>query len=245
MNAWGAGYSHRDLDWDGCSNVRDFGGLPMAGGGTTPMGRLVRGDSPEQLSAAGWAALRAFGVRTVIDIRRAQEAVPGALRARGLDLHRVSWNDYPDSAWNERHEPPGLPSSMRAFLRDYPEAIADTARLVLGSSPGAVMVHCAVGRDRTGLFMIVLGALVGVDAQALYDDYRYSFSRLVPSLRKLGRQDEIDFLESDAQAERRARAFGEARSVIDELDSAAAERVLLAGGLVEQQIKALRTRLVG
>lgn len=244
MNAQAAGNSHRDLDWDGCWNVRDFGGLPLTGGGATPPGRLVRSDSPDRLSEAGWKALWDFGVRTIIDLRRTDECATDVVRPYGLELHRVSWDDYPDQAWNEQHLPPGIPGSMRAFLRDYPGAIADTARVLIGAPPGAVLVHCAGGRDRTGLFVIVMGALIGVDARALYEDYIHSSQRLMPQYRLSGLQDEIDFVESDAHAERRAKVFGEARSVIDELDCAAAEQVLLTGGLVEAEVDELRDRLL-
>ncbi|NUP47030.1 MAG: tyrosine-protein phosphatase [Catenulispora sp.] len=245
MTTRGDGTNGRDLDWDGCWNVRDFGGLPMAGGGETPPGRIVRGDSPERLSPAGWEALWGYGVRTIIDMRRVDECALDVVRPQGLDAYRVSWDDYPDQDWNDRHVPPGLPGSMRAFLRDYPVAIADTARLLTNAAPGAVLVHCAGGRDRTGLFAIVLGALVGVEAQALYDDYRHSLPRLIPLFRQLGRQDEIDFLESEAQAERRAQVLSEVRSVIDELDTAMARRVLLDGGLAEHEIDALHARITG
>lgn len=244
MDARGGG-GGRDLDWDGCWNVRDIGGLPLIGGGVLPTGRLVRGDSPDLLSAAGWQALWDFGVRTIIDLRREGECATDVVRPAGLELHRVSWDDYPDPEWNERHVVPGLPASMSAFLRDYPAAVADTARLLIRAAPAAVLVHCAGGRDRTGLFAIVIGALVGVDRQALYDDYRHSFERLLPLHRKRGEQYEIDFLESDAYAEPRARASAQVRAVIDELDAAAAERVLLAGGLGGDEVAALRKLLVG
>lgn len=245
MTTRGGGADRRDLNWDGCWNVRDFGGLPLAGGGTTRPGRVVRGDSPDRLSPAGWEALWGFGVRTVIDMRRVDECASDVVRPQGLGVHRVSWDEYPDQEWNTRNVPPGLPGSMRAFLRDYPVAIADTARLLVGSAPGAVLVHCAAGRDRTGLFAIVLGALVGVEPQALYDDYRYSFDRLIPLFRELGRQDEIDFFESEAYADDRRQVLAEARSVIDELDAAAARRVLSDGGLTEREIEALHGRVAG
>ena len=245
MTTRGDGADCRDLDWDGCWNVRDFGGLPMIGGGMTLSGRVVRGDTPDRLSPAGWEALWGFGVRTIIDMRRVDECALDVVRPQGLDVYRVSWDDYPDQEWNKRNVPPGLPGSMRAFLRDYPVAIADTARLLVSSAPGAVLVHCAAGRDRTGLFAIVLGALVGVEPQALYDDYRYSFDRLIPLFRELGRQDEIDFFESEAYADDRRQVLAEAKSVIDELDAAAARRVLLDGGLTEREIEALHGRVAG
>lgn len=60
----------RDLDWDGCLNARDFGGLPLADGGVTPRRRAVRADSPDKLTPAGWADVWDFGVRTIVDMRR-------------------------------------------------------------------------------------------------------------------------------------------------------------------------------
>jgi hypothetical protein len=63
----------RHLDWDGCFNVRDLGGLPTAGDHVTRRGAPVRADSLAGLSAAGWDALRAHGVRTVVDLRNDDE----------------------------------------------------------------------------------------------------------------------------------------------------------------------------
>jgi protein tyrosine/serine phosphatase len=55
----------RDLDWEGCFNVRDLGGLPAADGRHTRWGALVRADAVDRLTAAGWAALHDHGVRTI------------------------------------------------------------------------------------------------------------------------------------------------------------------------------------
>ena len=61
----------RDLDWPDCLNVRDLGGLPVSGGGSTRVGAVVRGDHPSYLTPAGWNALWDHGVRTVISSSRA------------------------------------------------------------------------------------------------------------------------------------------------------------------------------
>jgi len=234
----------RDLDWDGCINARDIGGLPLLAGGLMPRGNVVRSDGPDGLSAAGWAAVWDYGVRTIIDLRRDDECAEGVRRPAGLTVRRVSWDDYPDEDWNSRNVPPGLPGSMRAYLHDYPEALADTARILVEAAPGAVLVHCAGGRDRTGLFAIVLGALVGVTPKALFEDYYYSFPRLLPSHRKLGLQSEIDLLESEEKAEYRAQVFAMAEAVVRELDAKSAGKVLLDGGLTEIELEALRERLL-
>jgi hypothetical protein len=59
----------RHLDWEGCRNARDLGGLPAAGGRRTRWGAVVRSDDPARLTAAGWAALRGHGIRTIVDVR--------------------------------------------------------------------------------------------------------------------------------------------------------------------------------
>jgi hypothetical protein len=66
----------RELDWDGCYNVRDLGGLPTAHGRTTRWGAPVRADAPSGLTEAGWRAVRDHGVTTVIDLWRRTSGVP-------------------------------------------------------------------------------------------------------------------------------------------------------------------------
>jgi protein-tyrosine phosphatase len=63
----------RHLDWDGCFNVRDLGGLPTTDGRMTRWGAMVRADALDGLSDAGWRALTEHGVRTVIDLRNDDE----------------------------------------------------------------------------------------------------------------------------------------------------------------------------
>ena len=52
------------LDWPHCKNVRDLGGL-----GGLRTGALVRSDNLDQLDSAGIAAVRAAGVRRIVDLR--------------------------------------------------------------------------------------------------------------------------------------------------------------------------------
>jgi hypothetical protein len=54
----------RQLNWDGCFNVRELGGFRAADGRETRWGAVVRSDSPERLTVAGWSALQAHGIRT-------------------------------------------------------------------------------------------------------------------------------------------------------------------------------------
>ena len=64
----------RHLEIDGANDVRDLGGYPTQDGRETCWRRFVRADDLCRLSPAGQAALLDYGVRTVIDLRRAREA---------------------------------------------------------------------------------------------------------------------------------------------------------------------------
>src|SRR3954452_62820 len=57
------------LAWDACYNVRDLGGYPTERGGRIRPQALVRADNLCRLTPTGQAALRAYGIRTVIDLR--------------------------------------------------------------------------------------------------------------------------------------------------------------------------------
>ena len=46
------------VDWEGCLNGRDLGGLPAADGQRTRDGALFRSDSHSRLTSAGAAAVR-------------------------------------------------------------------------------------------------------------------------------------------------------------------------------------------
>ena len=65
----------RNLDWEGCFNARDLGGLRTVDGRETRWGAVVRSESLDLLTPAGWSALRAYGIRTIVDLRNDHELV--------------------------------------------------------------------------------------------------------------------------------------------------------------------------
>ena len=61
--------NERVLAWEGCSNVRDLGGLRTGDERTTLWKAIVRSDTPARLTGSGWSALYAYGIRTIITLR--------------------------------------------------------------------------------------------------------------------------------------------------------------------------------
>ena len=134
----------RHLDWDGCRNVRDLGGLPAAGGRVTRWGAVVRSDSPANLTPAGWAALRAYGIRTIVDLRNDEErSHPAGVGAAGVATVHVPMDDVDDTGfWREMWDEglDGTPLYYRPFLERKPErcvaAVAAVADAPARRGPG-------------------------------------------------------------------------------------------------------------
>ena len=151
----------------GCFNVRDLGGLRTADGRVVRRGALVRADALERLTAAGWRALEAHGVRTVVDLRNADEiGADAAPRPAGLTTVRLALDRIEDREfWDRWSDGPvfGTPLYYRPHLDRFAHASAAVVAAIAHAAPGGVAYHCAGGRDRTGMITILLLALAGVD----------------------------------------------------------------------------------
>ncbi|MEP6892607.1 MAG: tyrosine-protein phosphatase, partial [Gaiellaceae bacterium] len=84
------GIGDRQLSWDGCHNVRDLGGLPIAAGGETRLGAVVRADSLRRLSVSGWTNALDYGVRRIVNLRFAEECARDPNADVPVDVVHVS-----------------------------------------------------------------------------------------------------------------------------------------------------------
>jgi protein-tyrosine phosphatase len=175
----------RHLDWDGCFNARDLGGIPLAGGGETHWGAVVRADNIDGLSAAGWSALQEHGVRTVIDLRNDDElGADAAPRPAGVTTIHLPLDGMEDTEFWEQwvHRPEfGTPHYYGPWLERFPDRAARTLAAIARAQPGGVAYHCGIGRDRTGLITMLILAALGVRAEEVAEDYALSEGRVPPS----------------------------------------------------------------
>jgi protein-tyrosine phosphatase len=215
----------RRLDWDGCRNVRDLGGLPTADGGETRYGTVVRGDQPDRLSPAGWEALREYGIRTIVDLRNDDErgVAPDGLDYLHLPLDGVEDEEF-WAAWRDGPQF-GTPLYYRAHLDRFPERNARVVAAIARARPGGVLFHCVGGRDRAGQISMLLLALARVPPEQIAADYRLS-----------GWAEGDDYL-----AGRGTSATEVLLSLLAGFD---AEAHVRAGGLSNADLDALRSRLV-
>ncbi|WP_371480799.1 tyrosine-protein phosphatase [Kitasatospora sp. NBC_00315] len=233
--------AERTLTWDGCLNVRDLGGLRTTDGRRTRHGAVVRADNLDRLTAEGWDALLAHGVRTVIDLRDAADHKPLLPLPQDVALIRIPLDQLAGAAWWQRWgDLDGTPLSLRPYLDECPQAGAALIRSLAAARPGAVVVHCGAGRDRTGLAALLLLALAGVEPDEIVADYRLSEANLRPLWGLLGRPDESAVI-AGALARAGTTAEQALHAALDGFDPAA---LLLAAGVDPAELTAVRRRLL-
>ena len=229
----------RHLDWEACWNVRDLGGLPVRPG-RIRRGALIRADSLERLTPRGWDALVAHGVRTVIDLRNADERGESDDRPANLTTLHLPLDAIEDREFWDRWEfgPQfATPLYYRPHLERFPERTAAVLAAIAAAPQGGVLVHCQGGRDRTGMIAMVVLALLGAEPEAIAADYALSSERLRPHYRGV---DDVEAIEAFF-AERGTTAT---RTIIETLESLDIAARVRAGGLTEHELERLRTRLV-
>ncbi len=182
----------REIAWDGCINVRDLGGHPTRDGGETSYGAIVRADSVRLLTAAGWAALVDYGIRTVLDLRGDHEREEDPPADVSVDVVHVPFMEASDKEWEEigpeidaaSAAAPDVATSTRdvylIFLERFKVNVAAAIRAVANAREGGIVVHCVGGKDRTGLLSAFLLDLAGVAPEDIAADYALSEERLRP-----------------------------------------------------------------
>lgn len=177
------------LSLDGAVNARDLGGLPTVDGRLTKPGVLLRADNLQDLSEQDVDQLLGHGVRTVIDLRTAAEVEllgPGPLRKTDvqhlhLDLIPHGFDGKPPLARaipDETAGPHAVDHLYFDYVQDAAADIGKALRAIADPNSGAVLVHCAAGKDRTGVVIALALSLVGVHREAVIADYARSDERI-------------------------------------------------------------------
>src|SRR5512146_1527979 len=154
----------RSIEFERCFNFRDLGGYEAADGRNLRWHRLYRSMTPEFMSAADAEKARDLDIELVIDLRGPRFPTSGPI-------------DEPPA----RRITPGRrralvrnPEELKTFLQLSPEdampQVLDRMGPAIAKGVGAIaeahgpaLVHCRLGKDRTGVFCATLLKLLGVD----------------------------------------------------------------------------------
>jgi len=179
----------RWIELENAVNVRDVGDLPAGNGARTRPGQLVRSDNLQDLSPTDVTRLvEEIGVTTVIDLRSIGEVEsegPGPLKALTSVTH-LHLSLIPEAgvmtdvakdalAINRERAIERDPENVAGafyigYLEDRPDSVV-AALKAIADAPGAALVHCAAGKDRTGVVIAMALSAVGVPREEVIADY--------------------------------------------------------------------------
>ncbi|MFB4276329.1 MULTISPECIES: tyrosine-protein phosphatase [unclassified Nonomuraea] len=166
----------RHIEFTNLCNFRDVGGYAAKDGRTVRWQRLYRADSLGWLAGDDLTAFRALRVRNVIDLRHPFEVeragrVPESegQRYQNLPIEGRRWET---AAYSEE-------LGVARYLADrYLEVTEDgvanlrTALETIALADNApVVIHCAAGKDRTGVLAALVLSLAGVGEDDIVADY--------------------------------------------------------------------------
>ena len=188
----------RIVPLDDVSNFRDYGGYATAGGGRIKTGRLYRSANHARASDADLEAIAALNIAVVVDLRRRGERERDPSRRHPAFAATVLHNDLgdtPEDPWHAFVRSSDLSEgAFRGFAVEYYRGAPFEVRHLdlfsryfqaLARSDGPVLIHCAAGKDRTGLLAALTHHLLGVHPDDIVADYLLTntaipFDRIAP-----------------------------------------------------------------
>jgi protein-tyrosine phosphatase len=182
----GAGLAdrRRRIELPGVLNFRDVGGYPVEGGGMVRWRTLFRSDALHRLDAAGAATVAGLGIKTVVDLRSRAEADIAPSPVRGRVIHLPLIEDLRALPGPAVPEPPGSGLDLGAIYRYFTDECGDNIgaaiRELTSDDAFPALVHCTAGKDRTGVVIALILAVLGVPEEVIAADYALSAVYLDP-----------------------------------------------------------------
>lgn len=174
----------RLLTLPGAFNVRDIGGYQTAEGRQVRWGEVYRAGSLSYLTDEGLAQLQAWGIRTVCDLRTSHEAemlptlLPDGVTYQHMPLHEQGEGRGRILATltfrPHRINDLVLYGYINLMIEKRAHRIGDILRLIADPANRPILLHCTAGKDRTGLTIALLLALLGVPDATILADFSLS-----------------------------------------------------------------------
>ncbi|MFG1948437.1 tyrosine-protein phosphatase [Nonomuraea sp. NPDC048826] len=166
----------RHIEFANIHNFRDVGGYATADGRSVRWQRLYRADSLGWLAGDDIETFRALRVRTVIDLRHPFEAEK---YGRVPEEHGLAYHNLPIEGrrWDVAvfDEDLGVARYLADRYLEVTEDGVDNLRTAMETIARAdcapVVIHCAAGKDRTGLLSAIVLSLLGVADDDIVADY--------------------------------------------------------------------------
>ncbi len=221
-------------------------GLQTSSGGRVRARALIRSDRLDRLTPVGVAAVRAYGVSRIIDLRTAGEVrdVPGPFSDDPMYRHAPFIDEQEDLRRDPVAESTPL-ALYRGSIDRNGRCIGVGVAAFATAPNGGVVVHCAGGKDRTGLLVALMLRAVGVAADEIAADYALT----AECLRERHEAELAAETDPDARDRLRQLQGCEPETIIGTLSYVddrfgGSARYLASAGVTGGQLARLRARLV-
>ena len=170
----------------GAQTFREVGGYRTRDGRFLRRGRLWRSARLDQLTADDCAVIAALGIRQIADLRGSEERRQWPTNPLLFEQANVlSWDlegPTEEAAPSSRLQTfsGDFSAARNTMLQVYPKIAEDQVPRLSGlyraiaNANTPILIHCAAGKDRTGVAIGLLLDLVGIERSAILADYEVS-----------------------------------------------------------------------
>jgi len=163
------------------ANFRDVGGLGTAEGRTVRTGVLLRSEAPQPGDELPVSPASVIDLRSVKELRR----VGTHPLAEVAEVHHVPLSVR--LAPERLAEVPTERELAAGYEKIVRESAASLVRIVgiLAQAPAPILVHCAAGKDRTGIVIAMALRIAGVPREQVLADYSRTNDNIGPLVTRL------------------------------------------------------------
>lgn len=174
------------------ANLRDLGGTQVTEG-RIRSGALWRSDDPTIGPPAQMQELAHQGVSLVVDLRSTSELSASPHRAAaglGVRHHHLPLAEAAVHPLAMIKAAPTVTSAAdvgrwyAGLVRSHVHEVVNGLQLI-GATEGGVLLHCAAGKDRTGILAAVVLTLLGAQRSLIVEDYAATQQNLAAILHRL------------------------------------------------------------
>lgn len=178
----------RRIALQGSTNFRDIGGYATKSGATVRWKRVYRSDALARLTDDDIVVLTPLQVATLIDLRSPKELETSG-HSRLVTEHGVTHKHLPflpesTNPVDYQNIPPLSELYVQMIERGAPTIHAVFEMLADNTTYPAV-VHCAAGKDRTGVTIALLLRTLGVSDEVIVADYALTDGYLAEGIERL------------------------------------------------------------
>lgn len=180
----------RHISFTGTPNFRDLGGYQARNGKRVRWNRFYRSGELSGLSVEDLDQFASLGVRVVCDFRRAEEAArEPSMLPNNAPLELLQLSIDPGSAAGafsaiDAKDHSDMAQFMcainRAFALEHHGPYGRMLEAISQLHDGAMLFHCAAGKDRTGFAAALILMMLDVPREVIMRDYMLTHDYFLP-----------------------------------------------------------------